>query len=310
MSNPDDLPVLLFAAQQDALTVRVYSYVQATDFGKTLPMIQAVNATRNDMLRVQGFKAYMDGSLGSRTAYMQTPFTDATPQTKYPRGLRSGQATDLDAFRAQIKWVHDRHLQMAVHAIGDQANHEILDIYESLPGHQGRRHRVEHAQHLLPEDISRFAKLGVIASMQPLHKADDGRYAEKAIGPIRAKTSYAYKSLLQSGATVCFGSDCPVVSNNPFSGIASAVSAKTLDGKIWIPSQSISRQTALRCYTVTPPYAVFRENLIGTLEIGRKADITILDTDVLTAPIDEIYKTEAHTTIVDGRIVWQSPNAQ
>ena len=126
---------------------------------------------------------------------------------KNPHGLRSAHAGEPDAFAADIRWAHDRNLQMAVHAIGDQANHEILDIYASLPSASERRHRIEHAQHLLPEDIQRFADIGVIASMQPYHKADDGRYAETAIGRQRAQTSYAFKDLIKSGAVVCFGSD-------------------------------------------------------------------------------------------------------
>ena len=310
MSEPDDLPVFLMARRRGVLSIRVYSYVMTEELEKTWPTIKALETTGDDMFRVQGFKTFMDGSLGSRTAYMHEPYTDATPQTTYPRGMRSAQAADLDALRQQIKWALDHGLQIAVHAIGDQANHELLDILASLPDCPRRRHRTEHAQHLLPEDITRFAELGVIASMQPFHKADDGRYAEQALGPIRARTSYAFNDLLRSGATVCFGSDVPVVTNNPFSGMAAAVSAKTLTGEAWVPSQSISREAALRCYTVTPPHAVFQEDVLGALEVGKLADIVILNTDILTAPIDEIHRTEAYITIVDGKIVHPRPNGQ
>ncbi|NOX59175.1 MAG: amidohydrolase family protein, partial [Planctomycetes bacterium] len=162
------------------------------------------------------------------------------------------------------------------------------------------------AQHLLPADIDRFAEIGVVASMQPLHKADDGRYAETAIGPRRAMTSYAFRDLIKSGAIVCFGSDTPVVAANPFAGIASAVRGETLDGDVWIPGQRITREQALFCYTVAPAFAGFMEDRLGTIEVGKLADIVILDTDILDAPMDAVRQTESAITIVDGKIVWRS----
>ncbi|HNO78556.1 MAG TPA: amidohydrolase [Phycisphaerae bacterium] len=309
MSDPDDLPIFMTAHQKDALSVRIRSYVQTMDFKNMLPTMQAIIPMTDDRFRIAGFKAYMDGSLGSRTAWMKRPYTDAEPGAKNPRGLRSAHASDLEAFAADIRWAHDRNLQMAVHAIGDQANHEILDIYESLPSAGERRHRIEHCQHLLPEDIKRFADIGVIASMQPYHKADDGRYAETAIGPTRAQTSYAFKDLIQSGAVVCFGSDTPVVPANPFAAIMTARRGETLDGDVWIPEQRISLEQALFCYTVSPTYAAFMEDRLGTIQVGKLADIAILNTDILNASADQVPQTESVMTIMDGKIVWQSPQS-
>lgn len=306
MSQPDDLSIFLTAHQKNALTVRIRSYVETTEFKKTLPTMQAIIPMTDDHFRVAGFKAYMDGSLGSRTAWMKSPYTDAEPGAKNPRGLRSAHASNLEAFAADIRWAHDRNLQMAVHAIGDQAIHEILDIYAALPSASDRRHRIEHCQHMLPEDIQRFADIGVIASMQPYHKADDGRYAEAAIGRTRAQTSYAFMDLIKSGAVVCFGSDTPVVAANPFEAILTAQRGETLDGNVWIPAQRISLEQALFCYTVAPTFAAFMEDRLGTIEIGKLADIAILDTDILSAPAEKVRQTESYMTIVDGKIVWQS----
>ncbi len=238
---------------------------------------------------------------------MRAPFADAGPDDRYPRGMRLAQSSDLDKFAAALRWAHDRDQQLAVHAIGDQANHELLDIYAALPDVRRHRHRIEHAQHLLPADIARFARLGVVASMQPLHKADDGRWAEKAIGPARAQTAYAFKSLLDGGAVVAFGSDCPVVTMNPYAGIAAAVTARTYAGDVWVPEQRITREQALRCYTVTPAWAGFAEDRRGTLEVGKLADLVVLDTDILEVPIERIEAAEAMLTMLAGRIVYRKP---
>ncbi len=182
----------------------------------------------------------------------------------------------------------------------------LLNAYEIvLAEFPKARPRIEHAQHLLAEDMPRFAKLGVIASMQPYHKADDGRYAEKRIGYERCKTSYAFKSLIDSGAVVCFGSDWPVVSNNPFLGIHAAVTGKTLDGKIFVPEQNITVEQALRCYTSNAAYACFMEDRLGMIKPGYLADIVILNEDILSIPADRIADVTVYTTIVGGAIAWQ-----
>jgi len=298
--------VIIFneARKHNALTVRVRSYVESTNFPDTWAKIESMEIENDDWFQIAGFKAFMDGSLGSRTAYMREPYLDAKPTDKYPRGLRSGHATDLDAFGKQIVWADGRGLQMAVHAIGDQAIHELLDIYASLPGARDRRYRVEHTQHLLPQDIRRFATLNVVASMQPYHKADDGRWAEAILGPQRSMTTYAFRSLLEAGAKVCFGSDVPVAPANPFAGIAAANSARTLDGKVWVVQQSIRSKDALTAYATTPAWAAFREDRLGKIKPGYLADMAILSDDVLAASVDQLPNIESVMTIVDGKVVY------
>jgi hypothetical protein len=310
MTDLPQLPVYLMADERGTLTVRVRSYVQTEAFQETWPKIREQLPDRTNLFEVAGLKSYVDGSLGSRTAYMREPFADNTPDTKYPHGFLLEHASDLAQYAADIRWAHDHGIQMAVHAIGDQANHELLDIFAQLPDGAARRHRIEHAQHLLGEDIPRFAKLGVIASLQPLHKADDGRWAEAVIGPQRARTSYAFADLLKSSALLAFGSDTPVVTMNPYLGIHAAVTATTLAGEPWVPEQRISREQALHAYTVAPHVAAHREDRFGALRPGMIADIAILDRDILNIPINQIEHAEAAVTIVDGRVVFRAATAQ
>ncbi len=266
-----------------------------------------------DWVRAAGFKGYMDGSLGSRTAYMRGPFLDNPAYEKDARGLLVEFATRKppDDMLSQFRRAARKNLQPAVHAIGDESNHLLLNAYETVRAEfPNARPRIEHAQHLLAADIPRFGRLGVIASMQPYHKADDGRYAEKRIGSERCKTSYAFKSLLAGGAVVCFGSDWPVVSNNPFLGIHAAVTGKTLDGKVFVPEQSITVEQALRCYTTSAAYACFMEDRLGMIKPGYLADIVILNDDVLSIPADRIADVTVHTTIVGGVIAWQNNPAK
>jgi len=255
----------------------------------------------------------MDGSLGSRTAYMRRPFLDNPAYEKDARGLLVEFATRKppDDMLSQLRRAARKNLQPAVHAIGDESNHLLLNAYETvLAEFPNARPRIEHAQHLLAADVPRFGRLGVIASMQPYHKADDGRYAEKRIGYERCKTSYAFKSLLDSGAVVCFGSDWPVVSNNPFLGIHAAVTGKTPAGKIFIPEQNITVERALRCYTTNAAYACFMEDRLGMIKSGYLADIVILNDDLLSIPADRIAGVTVHATIVGGAIAWQDKPAK
>lgn len=304
MTDLPQLPILQMADERGTLSVRVRSYVQTEDFQDNWPKLRAQYPPAGRMFTLAGLKSYMDGSLGSRTAFMRAPFSDSTADAKYPRGFLMAHAGS-ESFPNDIRWAHDHGAQLAVHAIGDEANHRILDIYAGLPDGAARHHRVEHAQHLLPEDIARFARLGVVASMQPLHKADDGRWAEAALGPERARTTYAFKDLLDAGAIVVFGSDTPVVTMNPFLGMQAAVTARTLDGKTWVPEQRISREACLRCYTSAPHVAAGTIDRGGTVEVGKWADLAVLDGDILNMPVEELGNVEAYLTIVDGRIVHQ-----
>ena len=320
MSSPGDGDVFISARTTPTFApikeqLRIYSFCQTSkwSFKACFEQPQDSNPLLEDWVRPAGFKGYMDGSLGSRTAYMRRPFLDNPAYDRDARGLLVEFATRQapDDMLSQFRRASRNRLQPAVHAIGDQGNHLLLNAYEIvLSEFPKARPRIEHAQHLLPEDIPRFAKLGVIASMQPYHKADDGRYAEKRIGYERCKTSYAFKSLLDSGAAVCFGSDWPVVSNNPFLGIHAAVTGKTLDGKVFVPEQNITVEQALRCYTSNAAYACFMEDRLGMIKPGYLADIVILNKDVLSIPADGIADVTVHTTIVGGAIAWQNEAAK
>ncbi|HEY8228662.1 MAG TPA: amidohydrolase [Pyrinomonadaceae bacterium] len=261
----------------------------------------------SEMLRVGGLKAFADGSLGSTTALFYDPYKDA-PTT-------SGIASDeMYPEGSMLKRVHDADragLQILIHAIGDRANDLILSIFEQVEKENGardRRFRIEHAQHLRPQDIPRFARDKVIASMQPYHAIDDGRWAEKRIGKERAKTTYAFRSLLDSGATLAFGTDWTVAPLNPMLSIYGAVTRRTLDGKNpngWIPEQKISVQETVRAYTVGSAYAEFQDQIKGTIATGKLADVVILSSDIFQIDPVEIEKVKVLMTIMDGRVVYE-----
>jgi predicted amidohydrolase YtcJ len=202
-----------------------------------------------------------------------------------------------------------------VHAIGDRANAELLDVFERVAkknGPRDRRFRVEHAQHLRPSDIARFARQGVVASMQPYHAIDDGRWAEKRIGLERCRTTYAFRSLLDSGALLAFGSDWDVAPLSAIAGIDAAVNRRTLDGrnpKGWIPGQKIRVEEALRAYTTSAARAGFAEGEKGSLAVGRLADFVVLSRDVLSISPGEIPEVQVDATVVGGRVVYSRSTA-
>jgi predicted amidohydrolase YtcJ len=306
MSDPDDLAVFARADRESRLTLRITSYPQFGDWENALPRITESNQSASPMFRVAGMKQYMDGSLGSRTAYMREAFTDATSDMPYPRGQLTAWASSSD-FQKQVTRLMYEDFQPAVHAIGDQANHLVLNAYELAKKLSSKNSlplpRIEHVQHLLVDDIPRFAKIGVVASMQPYHKSDDGRYAERAIGRERLSGSYAFRQLVDSGALVIFGSDWPVVTIDPFPGIDAAVSARTLDGKTWLAAHSLNVAEALYAYTVAPAKAIGRDHELGTLEVGKRADVVVLFEDPFTVPADQLGRIHVAQTIVNGLIV-------
>ena len=261
------------------------------------------NRQPSPRVRVLGFKGYMDGSLGSRTAWMMKPFTDDPKNSGMPLAM-AGNGT----LRELIRLGASMNLQPAVHAIGDRANHTLLNWYADLPDGQRvrTRPRIEHAQHLLPEDIARFLQLGVAASMQPYHKADDGRYAESRLGTERIKTSYAFASLMNDGARVSFGSDWPVVSNNPFLGMWAAITAKTLDGKEFVPDETIHVEDALHLYTTQAAWVLHAELTNGRIAPGLFADFVMLDRDFTKIPYDEVKDTRVLLTAVGGVVVFEA----
>ena len=308
MCEPGDLDAFRLADSDGAMTVRVTAYLSVDDWPAFLEHV-ATYTHQSDMFRLAGIKGYMDGSLGSRNAYMKEPYLDSTSDTPYPRGQLNAMADPPAEFRRVVALADAKGLQLAVHAIGDQANHLALDAYEAASKVNGRRHayhRVEHAQHLFPSDIARFAELGVVPSMQPFHKADDGRYAEEALDGARLNGSYAYRQLLDAGAILCFGSDWPVVSINPFAGIASAVNATTLDGKVWLASHSISLEEAFEAYTLSPARATHREDRLGSIEPGKFADLVVLKDDPFSLPPTRLADVRVAMTIVAGKVVFSS----
>ncbi len=260
-------------------------------------------------LRTGGVKGFVDGSLGSHTAAFIEPYTDLQTDT----GLFVNSEEDL------LNWIMESDkagLQVVIHAIGDRAINFLLNAYEktaSVNGERDRRFRIEHSQHIAPTDIERYGQLKVIASMQPYHAIDDGRWAEKYIGPDRVKTTYAFRSLLDSGATLAFGSDWFVAPATPLEGIYAAVTRRTLDGKNpdgWVPEQKITVEEALKAYTINAAYASFEEDLKGSLEPGKLADFVVLDRDITAIDPVEIWNVKAQQTWVGGKKVFDRTEAQ
>lgn len=285
------------------MITRVSVFVPLQDWHLMADTVKARGAG-DDWLRVAGVKGYVDGSLGSTTALFYEPYNDA-PETS---GL---MVTPEDSLRAWIGAADSAGLQVAVHAIGERANGLLLDIYDSVAkahGPRDRRFRTEHAQHLRRQDIGRFARIGVIASMQPYHAIDDGRWAEKRIGPERIKTTYAFRSLLASGAHLAFGSDWTVAPLDPILGIYAAVTRRTLDGKHpdgWIPDQKITVEEALRAYTGGNAYGVFAERSRGKLAPGYKADLVVLDQDLTAIRPEALSAVKVKATIAGGKVIYR-----
>jgi predicted amidohydrolase YtcJ len=258
----------------------------------------------DDWVKIGGLKGYMDGSAGSRTAYFFEPYADSAGY----HGLMQHPEADM---RRWIGSADSAGLQIAVHAIGDRANAILLSIYDSVArahGPRDRRFRVEHAQHLRPQDIPLFGKLGVIASMQPYHAIDDGRWVERRIGPVRIKTTYAFRTLLETGSRLGFGSDWTVAPLDPILGVYAAVTRRTLDGKNpegWVPEQKISLGEALRAYTAGNAYATFDEARRGTLAPGADADVVVLDRNLFTLPPDSLDRARVRYTIAGGSVVYR-----
>jgi len=251
-----------------------------------------------------GVKGYMDGSAGSRTAYFFEPYADSAGY----HGLLKFAEADM---RRWIAAADSMGWQVAVHAIGDRANALLLSIYDSVArahGPRDRRFRIEHAQHLRPQDIPLFGKLGVIASVQPYHAIDDGRWVEQRIGPVRIKTTYPFRTLLDTGGKLAFGSDWTVAPLDPILGVYAAVTRRTLDGKHpdgWVPEQKITVGEALRAYTAGNAYATFDEAKRGTLAPGVDADLVVLDRNLFTMPPDSLDRARVRYTIVGGKLVYR-----
>jgi predicted amidohydrolase YtcJ len=259
----------------------------------------------NDFIRIGGVKGFVDGSLGSSTAKMFQPYlSDASSTGVF--------ITEPDALRSLVRSSDAAGLNVCVHAIGDRANATMLDIFAEvakLNGPRDRRFRIEHVQHLRPVDYPRFKELGVVASMQPYHAIDDGRWAEGRIGAERCRSSYAFRSLLDAGAVLAFGSDWPVAPLDVIPGIDAAVNRRTLDGKHpegWFPEQKITVAEAIHAYTMGSAFAAFQENERGSIIPGKLADFVVLSRDILDPKEgDHLAKTNVLTTVVGGKVVFE-----
>jgi predicted amidohydrolase YtcJ len=287
------------------LRTRIYSAVPISTWERLRDHV-AANGRGDAWFRTGALKGFVDGSLGSHTAAMLEPFSDAPRDT----GLF---VTTPENLYTWTKGADAAGLHVVIHAIGDRANRVLLDIYERVVRESGqpardRRFRIEHAQHLAPPEIPRFARLGVIASMQPYHAIDDGRWAEKFIGAERAKGTYAFRSLLDARARLAFGSDWFVAPPTPLEGIYAAVTRRTLDDRNptgWMPEQKITVEEALRAYTAGSAYAEYMEAEKGMIARGMLADMVLIDRDLTAIPPETIRDARVTLTMVGGRIVFE-----
>jgi len=301
----DALTAFEKAKREGKLTCRIFTRWPIADY-ESLVKKNIKVGYGDDLIRMGSLKAFADGSLGSSTAW----FFDKYNQDTTTYGLPMDIITD----GSMERWCVDadkNHLQLSVHAIGDRANSWMLDLFEEITKENpnwDRRFRIEHAQHVRFQDIPRFAELGVIASVQPYHCIDDGVWAEKRIGPDRIKYTYPFKSFLDAGVKMCFGTDWYVAPLNPLLGIYAAVTRRTLDDKNpngWIPEQKISIEDAIKCYTINSAYASFEENVKGSIEVGKFADLIVLSEDILTIDPVKIKNAIVEMTVFDGKIIYQ-----
>ena len=264
----------------------------------------AMDRKDDKWIKTGGLKGFVDGSLGSHTAAFHHHYSDKADD----KGFFIFSTDDLYQW---ISAADKEQFQVMVHAIGDHAIHALLNIYERIikeNGPRDRRLRIEHAQHIAPEDIQRFAELGVIASMQPYHAIDDGRWAEEVIGAERIKTTYAFNSLLAADVTIAFGSDWAVAPASPLQGIYAATTRRTLDDKNpngWVPEQKITVEQALKAYTKDAAYAAFEDDIKGTLEKGKLADFVLLSEDLRKIEPVKIREVEVLATYVGGKKVFE-----
>jgi hypothetical protein len=284
------------------LTTRVAVYLPLAEWRAVVDSTAAFPG--DEMLKIGGVKGYVDGSAGSRTAYFFEPFSDSAGYA----GLLVTSEADL---RAAIGGADSAGVHIAVHAIGDRANALLLDVFDSVAqihGERDRRFRIEHAQHLRVQDIPRFQRLGVIASMQPYHAIDDGRWLEKRIGAARSRYTYAFRTLLDSDARLAFGSDWSVAPLDPLAGVYAAVTRRTIDGAHpdgWVPEEKITVAEALRAYTAGNAYGLYAETVFGTIAPRFAADVVVLDRDLFRVPAESLGQAKVRYTIVGGKVVYR-----
>lgn len=290
-------------AEEGRLDVRLWVMIRESreNLEQKLNQYRLINVG-DHRLTVRAVKAFMDGALGSHTAWLLKPYSDLPSS--------SGLNVDpLESIQATARLAIQNDFQFCVHAIGDRANREVLNIYETVfrenPGKRDLRWRIEHAQHISSADIPRFAKLGVLASMQTVHAVSDGPWVSKRLGKDRAEEgAYVWRKLIDSGARINSGTDAPVESVNAIANFHAAVTRKLPDGTAFYPDQRMSREEALKAYTIKNAYAAFEEGIKGSLEAEKLADITVLSKNILTVPEDEILKTDVVYTIVGGKVAY------
>ena len=273
---------------------------------RVLADVGVLSAFGDEVLQIGGLKGFADGSLGSSTAWFLEPYSDNQNNCGGP----SDELTDPDGMYATMIGGDMAGLQLAIHAIGDRANKMILDSFERIESSNGprdRRFRIEHAQHVHPSDFARFSKMGVVASMQPYHCIDDGRWACGRIGAERSKAAWPMRSLLDAGVRLAFGSDWWVAPINPLAGIYAAATRRPIDGSRpegWVPEQKISVKEAVHAYTLGSAYASFQDHKKGSLEPGKLADIAVLSEDIFRMPVEEIAEVKVDMTIAGGEVVF------
>ncbi|MGK0482313.1 MAG: putative amidohydrolase YtcJ [Planctomycetota bacterium] len=302
----EELDVLRGMADADALDVRMWLALRepVKDLKAKLPEAK-ITGYADHHLTLGGIKRSIDGALGSHGAWLLEPYADLATSS----GLNTAAIEDVKAC-AEVAATHG--IQLCVHAIGDRANREVLNIFERAfgddPTRKGLRWRIEHAQHLHPDDVGRFAKLGVIPAMQGIHCTSDAPWVYRRLGPDRAENgAYLWRSLLDSGAVVMNGTDAPVEDLDPIASFYASVTRKLSDGTVFFPEQAMTRMEALRSYTLSNAYGAFEEELKGSLEPGKLADIVILSKDILRCPDREIRDAKVDVTIVGGEVLYDRP---
>ena len=305
--NPEFADVAAYSvlAEKGELTTRIYAAPMETEW-RDQAKVGIRHAWGSSDLRLGAVKGYADGSLGSRTAYMFEPFTDDPGN----RGLLSDEMHPPRAMRDRLMQADAAGLQIRVHAIGDRAISMILDIFADIEkehGYHDQRFTIEHAQHMAQKDFERFAKLHIIASMQPYHAIDDGRWAERRLGHERLRRSYAWRSFLSHGVTLAFSTDWPVAPLDPLLGLYAAVTRATLDGKNpggWIPEEKITLPEAIEAYSMGAAFAEFQENKKGSITPGKLADMVILNENIFDLKPEAIRNVKVKTTILGGKVIY------
>lgn len=296
-----ELAVLRHMAGAGELGVRLWVMLSEDDDVLEAGLPEAVGrGRRSDWLTIGGIKRYADGALGSRGAWLLEPYSDL-PSTS---GLSIVASDELER-TGRLALEYD--LQLCTHAIGDRANRETLDVYERLLDGRDRRWRIEHAQHLHPDDVPRFGRLGVVAAMQPVHCTSDAPWVPQRLGPERARTgAYVWRDLLDSGAVIVAGTDAPVEPLDPMATFRAAVTRRTSDGSVFHREQAMTREEALASMTRDAAWGAFEESVKGTLDVGKLADVTVLSADPLTVEEAELASVRVVATVVGGRVAYTS----